>query len=201
MAVRRVDLAFGRRRKESFEQKLSKADKDAFAANFPEKFDITLPWWGKQTYELRKAVRALLDELPYPTFKPTFAVEGDCKAEGNVTIECTRQRMTGTDHGNFQILGLGVSYEFQAEVEDGDYERADCPCSDGKKGWLRQRNFEVEWYLRLDMNPGIGGSYPLETQDVLVRAPCCCPEGSTPTVVTRRTTRNARKTRGSRAAA
>ncbi len=172
-----IDVPFGGHRKEKFDQSMTEAQKKSFCQNFDETYTVTLPVIGEQTFEVRANIRKLLDTLPYPTLNATFEVEGDCESEEGIVIECTRTKMTGTDHGNFQVLNLGIAYEFEAEVEPGHYSRMECNCEGAETGWRRQRTFTVAWYLRLDMNPGVGGTYEIEEKTVTVRAPCCgCPE-------------------------
>jgi hypothetical protein len=72
------------------------------------------------------------------------------------------------------LVNVGVAYEFETKVRPEGYKIVDCKCNDGKKGKRKSRRFHVKWYIKITLNPGIGGKYPLDDFYVTVLGCCCC---------------------------
>lgn len=152
---------------------LTQGEKNTIANKVPE--SITLDFYfGSTKIPIRKPVRDLLDTLPSPSFDGDFTVGGDCEDLSNVVIECTAEEMTGTHTGQLQVANVGATFRYRARVVPRRYSTKTCTCANGTAGKHRERRFEIRWFLDIDINPGVGGSYKLDTRFATIRTPCCC---------------------------
>ncbi len=169
----REEIEFGDTETVSDSYALTKAEKDGIARNIPEKITIDF-FLGSTDIAVRKPLRDLLDNLPSPTFDADFTVEGDCENLDTTVIECTAEEMTGTHTGQLQVAGVGATFSYRARVVARRYSTKSCKCPDGTNGRRRERLFEIRWFLDVDINPGVGGSYKLDTRTATISTPCCC---------------------------
>jgi len=174
MPTERKTIDFGDTDTVTLTNSLSKADKNAIARNFPVTLTVDLPLIGEQEFAIRDNVKSLLDNLPSPSFEIDFTVEGDCETLEDTLIEATAENMVGTYQGSFQVVNVGVAFSISARVVSKKFKVKNCKCSNGTTGKMGERHFQVKWYVDIDVNPGIGGTYPMDTHDVYISTPCCC---------------------------
>ncbi len=140
---------------------------------FPDKVIVDLPIVGKTDFAVKPYVKSLLENVPIPTLKLRFKVKGNCKDFAAITIENTFKEVLDSGGGTFQVLGIGINYTFEAEVDDDD-DAVVVKCKDGAKdGKQWTRTFHIEWYLDVNMNPGLSGKYLIDEFDITISA-CCC---------------------------
>ncbi|WP_428607632.1 hypothetical protein [Sedimenticola sp.] len=174
MATKRETVDFGDTGTTTLTNELSDAEKQSIASKFPVNVTMDLPFFGEQTFVVREHVKTLLDNLPAPSFEVDFEVDGDCKSIEDTVIEAVSEQMIGTHSGSFQVTNVGVNFTMFARVVARKLRISNCRCEDGSSGKKAVRHFQVKWYIDIDINPGVGGTYPTETQDVYVSTPCCC---------------------------
>lgn len=162
-----------------------KSEINTIARTFPETITIDVPeidlgWLGKiggtkTTVTVRDRVKKLLDTVPMPSLEATFDMEGDCDDFEAMKLECTDHDVINSDGGGAQVVNVGVDYEFTAKVLPGRTKTEACDCPRGVKGKRKSRKFHIKWYLKLTMNPGVRGTYPINDFYVTVVGCCCCP--------------------------
>ena len=176
MPTERKTIDFGDTDTVTLTNSLSKGDKNRIANNFPKTITVDLPIIGQQSFEIKDNVKSLLDNLPSPSLEIDFTVEGDCDTLADTLIEAVSETMVGTYQGSFQVVNVGVAFSISARVVSKKFRVRTCRCPGGGRGKLGERHFLVKWYVDIDVNPGIGGTYPMDSHDVYISTPCCCPK-------------------------
>lgn len=129
--------------------------------------------------EFEIPIRAPLESALRTNVKPkariTFMATGTCDAFDDIQIEQVGDvQVTGVSKASATVANVGVEASLRPVVYPLPIGTVGCQGGDGKQ---KTRDYYVDWYYDVTINPGVGFSGLADEYSQYVVAPCCTDVG------------------------